>query len=215
MVENKGEILILGRQCIQGYERFVPWDCAKSLVSSGNENFDWAPRDEAEKSGDWVQPIPCALLRDDKGKYCVLRRIRDTRADLRSRMTLVVGGHVDRPLHEQSNPSLLFETLKRELDEEIGVQDLSVIEPIGLVIDSSSTFASRHIAFVYEATILDNIVPRAKEEFSTRSKFSGHFFAVDELSKFHSEFDPWSLILFEDYIAPSHPKKPRQYAFFP
>ena len=213
MVENKGEILILGRQCIQGYERFVPWDCAKSLVSSGNKNFAWSPRDEAEKSEDWVQPIPCAFLRDDEGRYCVLRRIRETRADLRSRITLVVGGHVDRPLYEQSKPSLLLETLKRELDEEIGVQDLSVIEPIGLVIDSSSTSASRHIAFVYEATLQGSVVPRSKEEFATRSKFSGHFFTVDELSKFHSKFDPWSLILFESYIAPSHPKKPHQYAF--
>jgi predicted NUDIX family phosphoesterase len=127
-------------------------------------------------------------------------------------MTLVVGGHVDKPPSYPSETSLFFDTLRRELDEEVGVRGLPETDPIGIVIDSSSIFASRHIALVYEVVLQNDISLRAKEEFAVHSKFSGRFFTPAELSQFHGMFDPWSLILFEDYIAPSSAKKPQQYA---
>jgi predicted NUDIX family phosphoesterase len=120
---------------------------------------------------------------------------------------LVVGGHVDRPSKETEITSLLVDTLSREIEEEIGHQGLIAVDPIGLVIDPSSIFASRHVAIVYQVVIRGRVAPQAKEEFSTRSKFSGRFFTGSELSRFHEQFDPWSLILFEDYIAPLHPRQ--------
>jgi hypothetical protein len=56
---------------------------------------------------------------------------------------------------------------------------------------------------LYEVVVDRRLFARARDEFSSRSKFTGNFFTPEELSRFRPSFDPWSLVIFEDYIAPS------------
>ena len=77
---------------------------------------------------------------------------------------------------------------------------MSPLKPVGMVVDSSSVTASRHIGIVYEATVIEEIKSSASEEFSVGSKYNGKFLSVKSLSKFRSEFDPWSFILFSQYL---------------
>jgi predicted NUDIX family phosphoesterase len=213
-VEDNKEILVFPRRCIQSSDRFVPWSDAAPVILCANANAVWLPRHEAERSKEWVQPIPCAFIRDHAHRYCLLQRIRQTRADLRDRISLIVGGHVERSYDHDSLQSFLLLTLKRELNEELGIQSLSKVRPVGLVVDSLSIKASRHIAFIYEVVIESCLRVRAAEEFSLRSKFTGYFSTPDELSQFHTKFDPWSLLLFEDYINPRSIKMARQNYLF-
>jgi predicted NUDIX family phosphoesterase len=115
----------------------------------------------------------------------------------------VVGGHVDRIPRDEPISSLFIMALRREVREELGVQELPDLRPVGVVIDSVSLRASRHVGVVYEIVIGHNLTAQAAEEFSLRSKFTGHFFSPEELIRFRGEFDPWSLVLFEDYIVAS------------
>ena len=189
------------------------------IVECIQKNCSWLPRDEAERSEDVMQPIPCALIRSRSSEYLVLRRVRETRSDLRERISLISGGHVDRPAGDENSvvdqpiTSLLLTTLRRELDEELGVRDVaeSEIVPVGLVIDHTSVAASRHVAFVYEAVIVEEVKPQAPEEFSLRSQLNGVRYTAKALSEFHKSFDPWSTILFEDFVASAFaPKTARQ-----
>jgi predicted NUDIX family phosphoesterase len=213
-VEDKKEILVFPRRCLQNSDRFVPWNAAAPVILCAKANVVWLPRYEAERSKEWVQPIPCAFIRDRAHRYCILRRVRHTRTDLRDRISLIVGGHVERSCGHDSLPSLLLLTLKRELNEELGTQSFSKVRPVGLVVDSLSIKASRHIAFIYEVVVESHLTVRATEEFSLRSKFTGHFYTSGELSQFHKKFDPWSLLLFEDYINPRSIKMARQHYLF-
>lgn len=207
MMENKEDILVFPRKCVHRCDRFLPWSEARSIISCAEKNFEWFPRSKAEKSKDWVQPIPCALISNHTNEYCVLRRIRQSRLDLNARMSLLVGGHVDKHPKSESFASYLISTLRRELQEELGIEDVTRARPIGLVIDSLSVSASRHIAFVYEIDFSGPLKVQAPEEFSSRSKFSGNFFAPSELRQFNAKFDPWSLVLFEDYIGSRYSKR--------
>lgn len=213
-MEDKKEILVFPRRCLQSSDRFVPWNAAAPVMLCATTNAMWLPRHEAEQSKEWVQPIPCAFIRDHGHRYCLLRRIRQTRADLRDRISLIVGGHVERSCGHDSFPSLLLLTLKREINEELGTNSFSTIRPIGLAVDSLSIKASRHIAFIYEVVVESHLTVRAAEEFSLRSKLTGYFATPDELSQFHTKFDPWSLLLFEDYINPGSIKTARQHNLF-
>ena len=201
------EVLVISRKCLQGFDRFVQWSEASSIVTCARNNFEWLPRIEAENSKDWVQPIPCALIRNHTYEYCVFRRVRQSRLDLHARISLVVGGHVDKHPKCESFASYLISTLRRELQEELGIEDVTRARPIGLVIDSLSVSASRHIAFVCEIDFSGPLKVQAPEEFSSRSKFSGNFFAPSELRQFNTKFDPWSLVLFEDYIGSRYSKR--------
>lgn len=197
-------VLVFPRQTIHGHDGFVPWVDADSIVRTTERQFTWLDRAEAEHSDGFVQAISCALIRSPGKKYCALRRIRTTRRDLRSRISLVVGGHVDKPA--SSRPlrllTLLRHTLERELEEEIGIRKTITVEPIGILIDSSSSMSSRHIAFLHEVVVAKSLTPQAPEEFSSRSKFSGRLFTAKELAQFRKNLDPWSLIAFQSYIAP-------------
>lgn len=162
----------------------------------------WMGRQEAEVSDQWVQPIACAILSDHQGKYCLIRRKKaETKKDLRGRLTLVVGGHLDdRTVASESIESLLVETLRRELDEEVGLAQASQVEPLAVVTDLGSLDASRHVAFVFRVEVSpDALRLGAPEEFSMRSKYNLSFVTVSELGELRREFDPWSGLIF-DYV---------------
>ena len=192
----------------------------RRIVECIQKNFSWMSREVAERSGEVMQPIPCALIRNNSSEYLVLRRVGETRSDLSKRISLISGGHVDRPVGDgnsavaESISSLLLTTLRRELDEELGIRGMaeSEIAPVGLVIDHTSVAASRHVAFVYEAVVVGEVRAQAPEEYSLRrSKSNGVRYTAQALSEFHKRFDPWSMILFEDFVASSFASKtPRQ-----
>jgi predicted NUDIX family phosphoesterase len=113
---------------------------------------------------------------------------------------LIVGGHVDPSPGVESLLPLFTTTLRRELHEELGIQDPPVTR-VGIIIDPTSVDGSRHVGFVYEVSVTcDSLNNLAPEEFSSESHITGEFFTRHELQKFHTSFDPWSLILFERYI---------------
>ena len=203
---NNQEILVFPRKILPTDDRFVPWAVAESVLGSVEESMAWLPREQAEQSADFLQPIPCAIILNHNQEYCILRRVKEGRADLSSKISLVVGGHIDRCPGNHGLSSLLSATLKREVAEELGVNDLSAIKPVGLVMDHSSVVASRHVGFVYEIEVAGKVKPLAVEEFSNSSRYSGQWYTAAGLSRFlkENEFDPWSRIIFANHIAPSY-----------
>ena len=201
-VNAQPEVLVIPRTLFASHARFRQIQDAPDWNQVANR-CAWLPRDVAEHSDEWVQPIPSAVLKNREGEYLTLRRIRDTRADLKGRLSLLVGGHVE-PTTETHLTDLLLTTLRRELEEELAVTGIDRVAPIGWIVDTKSLAASRHSALVYEITVSARPIPRAPEEFSTRSRFTGQFFSAFRLSELRQYLDPWSLILFEDFIAPGH-----------
>ena len=201
------QILVVPRESLPKDARFLASDEPGYTAWFSTAAPRWLRRPEAEVSETWVQPIPCAVIKSDSDSkgYCVLRRVRQARRDLNSRLTLIVGGHVDRHGDQSSSrtdmESLLIVTLRKELKEELGVTEIGTPRPLGLVVDTSSLLASRHIAVVYEIELAARFVTLAREEFSVRSKYTGQFFNAKQLDLLRSSFDPWSRILFEDYIS--------------
>jgi predicted NUDIX family phosphoesterase len=194
-------VLVAPRRHFRDLDRFVPWGSAHRTLERALKEARWLLRDEAERSRTWVQLIPCAMLADASGRLCALRRVRDTRPDLRSRMSLLAGGHVDRRLSTRPGFEVLIETLSRELDEELGLEVRELGDCVGLVLDKRTIGTSRHVGLVFKVAVHSSIKSLAKEEFSSRSRMSGHLFAIRELLEMQRSLDPWSRILFEDYIA--------------
>ena len=193
-------VLVLPRESIHGMDGYMPWSHVGDLLESVTGRLTWMPRADAECSREWVQPIPCAIFRDSSGQYCVFRQARKPRSDLSHKVSFIVGGHIDRSGEGESVSDILEETVKREVSEEVGVDLDSPLEPVGMVIDSSSITASRHIGFIYDCLVDRDIRSQAVEEFSVGSKYNGEFFSIESLSRFRSKFDPWSFILFSQYL---------------
>lgn len=196
-------VLCLPRICIANRERFTPWRAAVAMIREAAAEMKWLPRREAEAADDFVQPIPCTIVLGEGDGYHVFRRIPQGRPDLRGRVSLVVGGHIDWSDDDYDIFSLVRSTLLREIAEELGIEQAETVKPVGLVVDFSSPQASRHIAIVHEVTIAGRATPRATEEFSVRSKYVRQLYSEQELFAMRDRFDPWSRIVFGDYVHPS------------
>ena len=194
------KILVLPREHFLGLDGFVRWSHASRLVDSAAKYASWMPRPEAERSEQWIQPIPCAIFRDSKGQYCVFRQAKQQRSDLSRRFSLIIGGHIDSGRDYESIDRVFQETVHREVSEEVGIDLHCQLNPVGIVVDATSILASRHIGFVYEAVIDREIKSLSPDEFSVQSKYNGRFLNVESLSGLSARLDPWSYILFYQYL---------------
>lgn len=198
LLRRAPQILAFKRECLPQAD-FSPAWANNRLISDIALCTAWRRRSKVEHSWTWVQPIAAAIVRrgDD---YLVLRRIDGTRGDLRSRISLISGGHVDFVDTAFDFEAILEETLSRELNEELGFAVTSRIERLGVVVDHASLESSRHVAFLFEVFVTDDAQVLAGEEFVVGSSFSGSFVDLATLSLFSPNFDPWSRIVWRDLL---------------
>lgn len=201
---SEQQVLCLTRRCVEDRRRFTPWQSAGWLFQAAEAGMRWLPRSEAEASDEFVQPIPCALVLGEDDGYYVFRRVKEGRADLSARLSLVVGGHIDWTPDARAFPQLVSWTLAREISEELSADEPTSITPIGLVLDHTSLEASRHVGIVHEVVVNGPVSPVATEEFSLRSQYAGRLCSASDLSTLRATLDPWSSIIFDDYVAPYH-----------
>ena len=202
MISNEREILVLPRQLLSTETRFVHADPTMELLASWESNVEWISRTIAETRPDRIQPIPCVLIGSANEQFYIFRRTRETRDDLKGRLSFLVGGHVDRPLAVPELRAVLEEALRREVEEELGLTNIPELRLLGMVADYSTIASSRHVGIVFGATLHGHLTTHAPEEFSTRSILSGIAFGFDKLRKHKARLDPWSSILYEDYLTP-------------
>ncbi len=197
------EVLVFPRAIFGSAFTLLPWESVQSELHEIELSFSWVHRPIAERSDELVQAIPCALVKDSEGRYCVFRRVKEGRADLSRKLSLVIGGHMDSADDEGRFLPAMRRNLLREIDEEIGVRLDEPPRPVGVVIDGSSIFASRHVAFLHEITA-ERVWPYAPEEFSIkRSQYTGRFVPASTLAEWRNQFDPWSRLVIEEYICPT------------
>ena len=200
---NSQNVLVVPRFVVSDLKWFVSWQSVNTdTLRIILESCHWTQRAIAERSPEIVQLIPCAVVRDSDGKYSVSRRNRYGREDIRSKLTLLYGGHVERMEEELEPAELLDLTLRRELDEEIGVSDPASIDTVGFINDVKDLASSRHLAVVFEVSVRGEVSIHANEEFSLRSKYCGEFMDSGRLAPLEHRLDPWSKLLFHYWISP-------------
>ena len=198
------ETLVLPRQLLSPNDRFIHADDTKELFMQWESYVEWIPRHVAETCVNRIQLIPCVLIESDDERFYVFRRTQKTRDDLKGRLSFLVGGHVDGPSTDHALRDILEETLRREVEEELGVTELPDLQLLGLVADYSTVASSRHIGVVFKAKLHGRLATQAPEEFSTRSKLSGKALGLGNLCEVKAQQDPWSSILHEEYLIPHY-----------
>ena len=199
---NDQQVLCLPRTCLTDRLAFTPWDVADWLHRAAEAGMTWMPRAEAETSEEFIQPIPCALVRGEGGGFYVFRRTKEGRADLQSKISMVVGGHIDWEPGTPEFTHLVRTTLLREIAEELAADSPACVEPIGVVVDDATPQSSRHIGIVHEIVVSGTVHPTATEEFAPHSKYAGLLCDNLQLQSLRERMDPWSSLIFGLHIAP-------------
>ena len=84
------EVLVFPRGVFGSVYSLLPWESVQPYIDEIDRSFSWLRRPDAEQSEDLVQAIPCVLVRDNEGRYCVFRRVKEGRSDLSKKLSLIL-----------------------------------------------------------------------------------------------------------------------------
>jgi predicted NUDIX family phosphoesterase/thymidylate kinase len=173
------------------------------------------PRSQAEQNANYLQAIPCAVLRYDD-KILLLKRKKPGHP-LHDTYAVWAGGHV---IQTDDGDDILLNTLHRELTEELFIKEAFELNPspVGLIRTNEDARASRHIAVLYEIALKSENVALAlnqKEFRSTRgSSMSGRLVQIGEMGAIYDDMGDWSKFIVEHFWPEQVPTNKQQARLF-
>jgi predicted NUDIX family phosphoesterase len=157
-------------------------------------------RSQAEQNPNYLQPIPCALLRH--GNKILLLKRKKPGHPLHDTYAVWAGGHV---AEADDGVDILLNALNRELTEEVFIKEAFELkpEPVGLVRTNEDARAQSHIGVLYQLTLKSQDVALAlnqKEFRSTRgTSMSGKLIDISEIGDIYDEMGDWSQFIVDHF----------------
>ena len=159
-----------------------------ALIRSHGE---FIPRSEAENDPSYRQIIPyVAIVRGDE-VFATTRLNKGGEARLHGLMSLGVGGHMNEIDREGD---WLMHCLRREVDEEVFLDDFGTLTLRGLINDASNEVGSVHLGFFFTLTTKGEVSVKETE------KLSGGFVRIEELPSLKDRMESWSQIVIDELV---------------
>jgi len=161
-------------------------------------NVRYINRDDAEKDTGWKQLIPYVLVRSENDWLVMQRLPRSGEKRLHHAYTFGVGGHINPgdSTSEVEGEDVIERGMNRELNEEIWIEGLRNIKPVGFIYDETQDVSRHHLGIVYSAET-DKKEVRALEP----EKLKPFFVNKKELSKYIDGKENWAEIVYKGYIS--------------
>jgi predicted NUDIX family phosphoesterase len=184
-------------------------EAVAEFIDTVNREKVFIARSLAEQNPNYLQPIPCAVLRYNDS-ILVLKRKKPGHP-LHDTYNVWAGGHVS---EADDGPNILLEALNRELSEEVFIKEAFELNPVplGLIRTSQDARAASHIAVLFEITLKSKDVALAlnqKEFRSTRgTSMSGRLIKIGDIASIYEEMGDWSKFIV-DYFWPDQSRLPK------
>ena len=150
-------------------------------------HHQFVERDYAEYAAEYKQIIPYAVLMQG-GKYFLTQRLRkQTEKRLHGLYSIGLGGHINPS--EEALDDVIAGGLRRELWEEVGLQDFSMPPCAGVIHDRAAEVSNYHLGLVYP------ILVRGPIQVREVSKMTGVWADAAELTARLPEMETWSQIV--------------------
>ncbi len=163
-------------------------DRVMALIRSHGE---FIPRPEAENDPSYRQIIPyVAIVRGDE-VFATTRLNKGGEARLHGLMSLGVGGHMNEIDREGD---WLMHCLRREVDEEVALDDFGTLTLRGLINDASNEVGSVHLGFFFTLATKGEVAVKETE------KLTGGFVQIAELPALSERMESWSQIVIDELV---------------
>ena len=149
-------------------------------------------RPAAELDPTHKQLIPYSIFHHAGGYLCYTRGGKSGEKRLVAKRSVGIGGHIN-PVdqsHDGLGETMYFNSIEREMAEELVIGGTHTQEVIGLINDDSSEVGSVHLGVVHRFELSSDEV-RSNEDAIQDLRF----FTLDELKAMHSELEIWSQII--------------------
>jgi predicted NUDIX family phosphoesterase len=159
------------------------------------KNGQFLARALAEEDESFKQVIPYVVVRH-RDQFLLIRRTRkQTEARLHDLYSLGIGGHINKDDVGNAETDLLTIGMRRELNEEIKVEEASC-QLVGVINDNSTPVARVHVGFVY-------VLTTASTQFTIMEpdKYTAEWKSAAELQKFYPQMESWAQIVHDHLIS--------------
>lgn len=154
------------------------------------ENHQYVSREYAEYASEYKQIIPYAVLASNAGYFLTKRLKTQTEKRLHGMYSIGLGGHINP--QEESQGDVIIAGMRRELSEEVGLEDFQVCSCAGIINDHAADVSNYHIGLLYPLIVDENI--RVQEI----SKMTGKWASQKEIDGLFDEMESWSQIAWEN-----------------
>jgi predicted NUDIX family phosphoesterase len=177
----------------------------KGLIRGKNEvlkkivqNGLFLRRSELEEDPSFKQIISYAIISNKDSLYLFRRTSGQTEKRLHNKFSLGVGGHMNPDDSMVSKDAYLIDELKRELYEEVKLQNGCLIEDIefiGFINDDTIPVGRVHIGLLYNIHVSDKEI-----YINETDKMTAGWIEKSNLAEFYAGMETWSKIAFDFYI---------------
>lgn len=153
------EVLCVPRKSLEGQiklsERKMVTPSWKAVSKLVNRRGTYVARSVAESSDDLLQVVPVCIIRN--GDRFLTNVRHEPGESLHDALGNWAGGHVRKQDldHAKSKWDSVLAGLRRELHEELSLEDLPRLDPVGIVHSSEDQRAARHIGIVFQVVFSD------------------------------------------------------------
>lgn len=173
---------------------FIP--CKEDIFNIIAKSGYYKLRSEVEMNTNYKQIITYAVV-SNNGKYLATRRLKGDER-LRSQISLGVGGHISPEDYNDMGIEFINNALKREVTEEIDLNNATQIEVtfLGLINDNTTEVSQDHLGLLFSIEIKSEQPIDIKE----KDKLEAIFFTKDEILDNYDQLENWSKIYVDSII---------------
>jgi predicted NUDIX family phosphoesterase len=195
------QVLVIPRSLLdqlgsfQGFQPEVAHYLPPMLADGANFFMD---RPAAELDPTHKQLIPYSIFHHGGRYLCYQRGGKSGEKRLVAKRSLGIGGHIN-PVdqaHDGLGESMYYNSIEREIAEELTIGGTHTQEVIGLINDDSSEVGSVHLGVVHRFELSSDDV-RSNEEAIQDLRF----LSLEELSARRDELETWSQIVLDHLLS--------------
>lgn len=153
-------------------------------------NHQYVSREYAEYAPEYKQIIPYAVLVSKAGYFLTKRLEQQTEKRLHGMYSVGLGGHINP--QEEMLEDVIIAGMRRELGEEVGLQNIQVCDCAGIINDHAADVSNFHIGLLYPLVVNENICVRET------SKMTGKWASQKEIDSLFDEMESWSKIAWKN-----------------
>jgi predicted NUDIX family phosphoesterase len=164
-------------------------DEVMALIASQGQ---FLPRPEAELDPSYKQIIPYVAVVRGSQVFATRRLNKGGESRLHGLISLGVGGHINEI--DKAGGQWLMNCLRREIEEEVALQDFGTLTLRGLINDNGNDVGSVHLGFFFTLTTQGDVSVRETE------KLAGSFLPLADLAQQTQAMETWSQIITPELV---------------
>ena len=173
---------------LEGRAFHVIRDNSSAIVELIAAKHFFIARAEAEVSPQFRQIIPYVVVTHGDDVFTLRRTRKQNEARLHDKVSIGIGGHIN-PGHD------LMSGLRKELDEEVAVEEPFALDFIGILNDESTEVGRVHLGAVYVLR-----APNANVRVRETEKMTGSWISRRDLTALHNAMESWSQIVLNQVL---------------